>query len=225
MPDYTINRRQLMIELSASAPLLKKEAEAVLRQQLFDPAVEKLKEEFQNHLITQELKAGMEGENESGTIIGDFNDPPKRKDKNDKREDYTPPNLFTFIGFEEGTDPTEAIEERLDPSHRDGPKVRYVSMDKERLVFTFEVKAPSEEAIYNSTPTPWAEGLSWAKRIEQGIPGVGYFLNALNKKRSHSGGGIQVPNKLRGGTFRPTKYLTQMFKNFLRRVSSGREPL
>ena len=225
MPNKaTINRKQLLVELSASEPILKREAQAILIQQFFDPAVTKMKKEFEESLITQEIKAGPHSENISGTLEG-FGDPPEAADGREIK-DYNPPNLVSFIGLPDGPKAIEEIEKRLDPSHGDGPKVKYRGMDKQQLTFTFEVKAPDSEAIYDHTPFQgWADGLSWAKRIEQGIPGVNFFLNALKRKNSRSGGGIQIDNRLRAGRFKPTSYLSKIFNNFLRRVSSGREPV
>ena len=212
-PSFSIDRRTLIKELESATPILVKAARAQLTEEVFNPAVEQLKEEFENHKVTEEIRGGIGSSNISDTLNADF------------REDYekgdSPPNLTGFIGFDEGSDPLEPIVKRLDPTHPDGPKLVYKSKDSDSLTFRFEVRAPSEQAIYKATPLPWAPGLSWAQRIEQGIPGIGYFLNTILRKGSHSGGGIQIENKLRKGTFRAKSYLTGLFKDFLNNVRKG----
>ena len=201
-----IDQRALFAQLSVAEPVLKKEAERIMRKEIFEPAVGQMMEEFESHEVTREIDAGINAQNISETLSGDF--------KDDKQK-----NLFSFIGFESGDSPTDPIRERLDPSHPNGPKLVYKGMDKNKMQIRFEVRAPNEGSIYDSTPLPWATGLSWAKRIEVGIAGLGKFLNRKGLKQSRSGGGIQVENQLRPARFIPTKYLSQIFKNFLQNVS------
>ena len=224
MASYSINQKALIAELAVSEPILKREADAILRQQFFEPAVEKLQEEFLQHPVTQEIKGGIGASNISDTLEAPFGDPPNAKDGREVKN-YSPPNLTSFIGFEAGTDPIVEIERRLNPNHADGPKMVYKGMDRDRLAFRYEIRAPDQDEIENHTPIPWLPGISWTKRIEQGLPGIGFFLNAIGKRGSRSGGGIQIDNQLRAGRFKPVSYLSGLFNAFLRRASSGREPL
>ncbi len=119
----------------------------------------------------------------------------------------------------------------MDPRHPDGPKLVYKGRSKDKLDYQYEIRAPDEEAIYNATPFPddWLEGdVSWAERIEKGLPGIAHFLNVRGRPSSRSGGGIQIEGTLRSGRYKPTPFLTQMFNNFLRRVvgrtDNGRRP-
>ena len=108
----------------------------------------------------------------------------------------------------------------------------YAGRDKEKLTYRYQIRAPDEEAVYDATPFPetWLQGnVSWAKRVEQGIPGVNHFLNVKGRPSSRSGGGIQVDGVVRsGGRFKPVSYLSQLFNNFLKRVAgqspNGRRP-
>lgn len=213
--SYKVDRRQMIQELVAFDPILKREADEAIHKYYFDPAVKAMQDEFARHPVTKEIQGGIGADNESGTLIGDFREDPEKGDGK--------PNLFSFIGFDAGDDPTEEIAKRLDPNHPDGPKVVYKGREKDHLTYYFEIRAPDEEAIQNATPLPWAPGISWSKRIEQGLPGVGQFLNTLLRKGSHSGGGIQIDENLRknkgGATFRPVRYLTQIFKNFLTKAA------
>lgn len=218
-PTYTINQRSLMAELTASDPILKRVAEQTLREAFFEPAVEEMKREFLSHPVTQEVAGGMGAPNVSQTLEAPF--------RENEAEGDTPANLWGFIGFDSSTTtPDGAIEpvlRRLDPTDTDGPKMVYAGRDKDKLTYRFEIRAPDEAAIYNDTGMPWLPGISWVKRIEQGIPGIGHFLNVSGRPSSRSGGGIQVEGQLRSGRFRPTPYLSRIFNDFLRRVT-GRTP-
>jgi hypothetical protein len=209
---YTINQKQLLIEMQAADPMLKREAQQAVEKAFFNPAVEEMKMAFEQHPVTQEIAGGLDSENISGTLEAPFDD------GDDKG--YTKANLWGFLGFDKS--PGEVlipIRQRLDPRHPEGPKVIYDGRDRDKLTYRYVIKAPSEEAIYNDTGLPWAEGISWVKRVEQGVPGVGQFLNASGRLNSRSGGGIQVEGKLRTGRYRPTAYLSRILNNFLRRVS------
>lgn len=217
-PPYHIDQRQLMVELAASDPILKRVADETLRKAFFDPAVAELKAEFAHHPVTNEIAGGAGAPNVSRTLEGDFRDKPGDE----------PPNLWGFIGIDaKKLSPEEAlapITERLDPSNKEGPKMTYRGRDKDKLNYNYVISAPDEEAIYNDERGHffWAPGLSWIQRIERGIPGIAHFLN-VNRSSSRSTGGIQVDGVVRsGGRFRPTSYLTKMFNNFLRRAA-GRE--
>lgn len=214
--SYQINQRALMTELTASEPILKKSADAAMREAFFEPAVAAMAEEFKNDFVTKEIAAGVDSENISETLDAVF-----REDaaKNDSKA-----NLTGFIGFDESPDLVlKPIRDRLDPANPDGPKMIYKGSSKNKLEFRYEIRAPNEEAIYRDTPIPWSPGISWAKRIEQGISGIGYFLNRQNASGSRSGGGIQIDDKIRSGRFKPRSYLSKIFNNFLRRVAGAKE--
>ena len=62
---------------------------------------------------------------------------------------------------------------------------------------------------------PWAPGRSWAKGIETGISGLGYYLK-VSRDSSRSGLGIQSPRKLRrkGTRFKNTSYISALIKKY-----------
>lgn len=224
MSGFTIDRRQFIVELAAAEPTLKRDAEAALKTQLFDPAVKDLQAGFEGSLVTQELDQASQnpdaGLNLSGTLDSDI---PFETDNRDKN---AIPNLFSFIGFDAGTKPTDEVREFLHVRpDGDGPQLKYQGLNRTDMTFRFQVSAPNWAAIERATPLPWTEGggISWARRIEQGIPGLGQFLNAIRPSPdpSRSGGGIQVEGQLRGGTYRATQYLSDLFKRFIQRFSGS----
>lgn len=180
--------------------------------EIFDAAVEELKNDFDKSEVTQELDRGVGSPNISETLRG-----------GDATE-----NLYSFIGFD-GSAETDEIRDMLDPSDPNGPKLRLRGKEKRRasIRYQFLVDTPNEEAIWQATPMPWAEDMSWAKKIEEGIQGFGSFIA---KEAGRSGGGIQAkvkgtdqPAPLRDASYVPPAdgYIQTMFRKFLARIKGS----
>lgn len=129
---------------------------------------ERMIQEFLNHNVTKEINLGPNAENISGTLSG-----------------YG--NLFSFIGFEKGDDPIKPILDILESTilinsgiSRDG-------------TMRYRVIIPTAQDIFDVTDMPWAAGRSWAKGIESGISGLGYYLNT---EGGRSGQGVQSKKKI-----------------------------
>ncbi len=162
-------------------------------QKQFSSAFQKVKNkmiaEFLNHPVTLEIKSGTSSANISGTLGGAT-------------------NLFSFIGFESGSDPTDAIEKLLYSTNFRFTRTTSNSVE-------FEIDIPGAAEIFAVTPMPWAPGRSWAKGIETGISGLGYYLK-INRNTSRSGLGIQSPRKVRksGSKFKNTQYISALIKKY-----------
>jgi hypothetical protein len=65
---------------------------------------------------------------------------------------------------------------------------------------------------------PWAAGRSWAKGIESGISGIGFFLNRMDAGRSE--GGVQVKKKIGIGKFKNTPYISHLISEYTKKFSS-----
>jgi len=199
----TINQRELFLELSVAEPILVREASRVVQEEYFQPAVIKMQETFEKHPVTREIEGGTEERNISKTLRG-----------GDATE-----NLYSFIGFNQGDQPTQVIRDSLDPNNENGPKIKYIRGSQiDNFSFQFKVTEPNLENIYKETPIPWAPGLSWAKRIEQGIPGAKKFLAKEGYGRSE--GGIQVKVEVAKAEFKPTKYLSKIIEVFRSKLPS-----
>lgn len=148
--------------------------------------------QFNQHPVTKELEGGIGASNISDTLPGTKGDA----------------NLFSFIGFAEGSNPTQEVrqilEQEIDLNQK--PTVRNIETGIE---FRFKVLAPTLKAIEAQTPLPWENGRSWVKGIERGISGLGYYLSGRFKspEPSQSGGGIQSSYKVRAGSFATVEYL------------------
>jgi hypothetical protein len=155
----------------------------------FEKIKDKYIDEFLNHPVTQEIRGGISANNISGTL-----------------NNIT--NLYSFIGFDEGTDPIEPIEQLLEKSNY---RIMYNSNSGESTVI-FDI--PTAAQIFAITPMPWAVGRSWARGIETGISGLGYYLKKV--KNSRSGFGIQstIEQVRTGASFKNTKYISDLINRF-----------
>ena len=65
------------------------------------------------------------------------------------------------------------------------------------------------------TPMPWAPGRSWARGIERGISGLGYYLK-IKTDNSRSGLGIQSSRKVRKSSskFKNMQYISALLKKY-----------
>jgi hypothetical protein len=164
-----------------------KEIKRVIDQE-FNKIKNEFIEEFMNHPITQEIQGGISATNSSGTLGGIT-------------------NLYSFIGFDEGTDPIKPIEELLKKSNY---RILFNNRSVEATVI-FDI--PTAAQIFEITPMPWATGRSWARGIETGISGLGYYIKKA--KNSRSGLGVQSNQQVRSGVmFRNSKYISDLINRF-----------
>tara|TARA_S200002703_G_scaffold158998_1_gene170928 strand:+ start:3004 stop:3588 length:585 start_codon:yes stop_codon:yes gene_type:complete len=161
----------------------------VIVKKEFDRIKKQMIDEFDAHPITQEIEMGIDAPNLSNTLNGIT-------------------NLYSFIGFDSGSKPIDPIRQLLEKS-----TFRISSGGKLLATATFEI--PTAKMIFTATPMPWADGRSWAKGIERGISGLGYYIK--KRKNSRSGLGVQSQNKVRGGLkFQNTKYISALINKYER---------
>lgn len=164
----------------------------VENQELLKNKFEKLKRQmivdFLNIPITKEIMAGPSAVNMSGTLAGHG-------------------NLFSFIGFEKGDDPIAPILNLLYKSNCKFGRMNAAGK------FNISINIPTAEEIFDVTPLPWATGISWAKRMEVGLSGLGMFLGK-ESIHSRSGGGIQSKNQIRKSRFSNTKYISAFINDW-----------
>lgn len=161
-------------------------------RRIIEPRFVRLKQqmiqEFLNHPITEEIKSGPKGTNTSGTLGG-----------------YG--NLFTFIGFEDNSDPIRPIVDILEST-----QIIYSGISLDGIT-KYRVILPTSEDVFNVTDMPWANGRSWAKGIESGLSGLGYYLNTTGGRSSK---GIQSRKKMSrsASSFKNTQYVSALIKKY-----------
>jgi hypothetical protein len=165
-----------------------------LAQAGFLDAKQELLESFDEHPVTQELEQGPEGENISHTLNGKG-------------------NLFSFIGFYDGDEPTETVREALE-KFTILLKTPETIETGNKIIFRFGVRFPSMTELEALTPMPWESGRSWLRGIERGISGFGHYIYWIISERSRSGTALQTATTLRDGKYTPTSYLSRILKEF-----------
>lgn len=172
---------------SQAAELLRKDFEKIATQD-FTELKQQLIRDFLSHPVTQEIMDGPNANNSSGTLNGKG-------------------NLFSFIGFDSSDDPIGPIVEILESM-----TITFDSPIKSGVQFSINFPTPQE--IFNVTPMPWAAGRSWAKGIESGISGLGFYLYKKSQA-SRSGEAIQTSVKLNSGAkFTNTKYISFLLAEY-----------
>ena len=153
-------------------------------------------EAFNNHEVTREIAAGPKASNTSGTLGG-----------------YG--NLFSFIGFDAGSDPIAPVKELLNEI-----EVRNIKRNGEEYHAT--VKYPSQNEIKKATPLPFETGRSWALGIESGISGfTQYIYTKFLSGRSKEG--VQSNRRSNSGSFKKQDYLNSLLQDFIKKIKGNKK--
>lgn len=193
MRDYKINVNYIKKKIEQANRL--KGLAIGNAERRFNIAQEKLLEDFDDHIVTKEIEAGPQANSQ---VLNEG-------------------NLFSFIGFNAGDNPTKQLRNLL------FSQVRFIRnpsviKGKNKIVFEFPVAVPSEQSIEKETQMPeWSEG-SWARKVERGISGLEYYLFGRFFSGSRSTTAIQIKNKIRSNIFKGIPYLTELFNNFRKRL-------
>lgn len=178
-----------------AADIVRRAYESTL-QSKFEKIKSQMISEFENHPVTIEIKQGPSAKNTSGTLNG-----------------YG--NLFSYIGFEDGDDPISPVIELLDKT-----TVQFSRLGNDGPIWN--IFMPAKQDVWDITPMPWAAGRSWAKGIESGISGLGYYLytQRRNLENSRSGTAVQVDSNIRPGLrFSNVKYISELLKKYEKKFS------
>ena len=156
--------------------------------------------EFDRHLITQELKTGETATNISDTLGG-----------------YG--NLFSFIGFHQGADPTEDLRRLLEMA------TQFHQTMYRKGAWYFRVELPTREAIEGATQMPWEGGSSWAFAVEKYISGLSHYMyKKWDGANSRSGMGLQLPyENWEDLQFKGRPYISEILNAFRERVNKNRD--
>lgn len=129
-------------------------------------------------------------------------------------------NLFSFIGFEEGSDPVTPVVNMLEEKLFLRPNGS-MKISGDLLIFSFTALIPTKKDIEAASPLPFQGGRSWVLGIEEGISGVSHYLfHQYFPRHSRSSTGLQSPNEVNKATFAPrVGYLTNLLKRFKKEIA------
>jgi hypothetical protein len=162
----------------------------------FEKIKQEMIKEFTNNPITQEILAGPDTSNISGTLGGVS-------------------NLFAFIGFDRGENPIAPILTLFEKM-----TIKFQNeIKRPKIGIRFTVDLPTAEDIFAVTPLPWAAGRSWAQGIERGLSGLGYLLR---KNKGRSGAAIQSRVKVRAGKFQNAPYISALISKYKKKFEELR---
>ena len=190
-----LNRKQLDkdIFVKGEAILIRK------LQPIINARVEEIQRdminEFDEHPVNREIESGNDASNSSG-LLGGYG------------------NLFSFIGFDYGSNPIAPLSKIL--KRKIYSKIQRVS---DSGIFNISISIPSKDELYENAQVSWMGGRSWADGIEKGIAGLNRFLyDEEGFKNSRSISGIQTKNKVISSIASRTPYISQIINNFKKRL-------
>jgi len=187
-----INKKRIQEEIFNSRAVKKMVRDIVQKEVEKEKAL--FRADFESHPVTQELDGGENASNVSGTLGG-----------------YG--NLFSFLGFNRGANPTAPVKSLIQKILLDR------NVQTSGNSFKIKVNIPSKEEFAAVARLPWEGGRSWLLDVERGISGLGAFLYGRFTS-SRSGGGIQSKYNYSNRTFRPVKYFSEMYAKFLKRIGA-----
>ena len=175
-----------------SNPELAREARKVA-EKIVEESKRELVEEFDNHPVTKEIEAGPNASNSSGTLGGRG-------------------NLFSFIGFNDGSDPVSPVRELLRRIKLSSATPRITNG-----VVQFKIDIPDRVEFESISKMPWESGRSWLYDIERAISGLSQYLYG-QFKNSRSGTGVEIDKNVTSNTFTPVRYFNNMLDKFSQKL-------
>jgi hypothetical protein len=189
-----INKKRIQEEIFNSRAVKKMVRDIVQKEVEKEKAL--FRADFESHPVTQELDGGENASNVSGTLGG-----------------YG--NLFSFLGFNRGANPTAPVKSLIQKILLDR------NVQASGNGFKIKINIPSKEEFAAVARLPWEGGRSWLLDVERGISGLGAFLYGRFES-SRSGSGIQSKYNYSNRTFRSVKYFSEMYNRFLRRLGDDK---
>lgn len=196
-----LNKNRIADVLSKNPKMVKliKEQVYEIVEQYVEKNKQQMLNEFDSHPVTKEIENGPEASNISNTLDGQG-------------------NLFSYIGFDENSNPTEVVREMLNDTRLENkPKISSSGLN---IKINFPVIGPRMNEIEAVTPMPFEGGRSWVRGIEKGISGFSYYIFRKFIQSSRSGTGVQTEGQIRTGSFKPTSYLKNILSKFYFKMNS-----
>jgi hypothetical protein len=172
-----------------------------------DKAKKELIDEFKNHEYSKEIADGEHASNSSSSLGGKG-------------------NLFSFIGFEQGSEPVDWVTSDLKENIGIRKFAEKVVQRKDKTIYTFEVVAPTFTELDERHPMPEWTNKGWMSSVRRGISGFRSYIywKMFDPEVSRSTTGVQAkkggkpgagPAILRAGSYKaPLRYLSEMLQDF-----------
>jgi hypothetical protein len=193
-----INMESILMKISKSSRVQAKVADIAERR--IETAKKELLNDFNTNNVTQEIEGGADLAKSKVLPMG-----------------YG--NLFSFLGFKEGREPTTPVRQKLEA-------IRIIK--KPRIVnnyWVFKILVPSKEELEQVSRMDWESGRSWLNAVTKGLSGFSHYIFSLSRNIGRSGHGIQAANSkvtsdVRSGSeyFGGTSYVFGMLSNFVRKI-------
>jgi hypothetical protein len=206
-----VNYRQLRLEIDRQAETAIYSKIKPLIKQEFDSKKEAMLRDFEQHPVTEALKAGAANPEVDDGLVNTAHGG----------------NLFSLLGFEEGTDPTVAVREVLTDDVKLNLSQTKRQVKTDVIEFRTPVRIPNLETVHEKVGQK--QRLAWTSRgftqlIERGIPWFSSYLFD-NRRRfgdaSRSSTAIEAKNqktgglvKVRDGSFGPIRYVSDILARF-----------
>lgn len=202
-----INKRQILYKIVKPNKKMAREAKKEGYAE-FSNKKREFKKEFYDHIVSRELLAGpLSNSNPTGTLGGRSG------------------NLWALIGFPAGSRPVDELWDILDEN------IRFASFADTKIeqrndvvLYRFRIRPPPLEELYSQTPYPEWGGGSWLRGIENGVPGLRYYLFSERVAQwSRSGMAIQAKNVVTGklqvireepSRSSGIRYISELLENF-----------
>ena len=189
------NLKSISKKIKNSPKTVKKVREIAERQ--LKKEKERLLGDFESHAVTREIMSGPNSENLSGTLAG-----------------YG--NLFSFIGFSQGSNPVSPVRRMLSQMTKIRD-IRKAAGNNPKI--NIKIQIPSIEDFREVAPMPWEPGRSWVEGIERGISGFSYYINS-SRPSSRSGKGIQTDKRIRVMAYKNIKYMSEIIRKFTKNLKN-----
>lgn len=188
----TVNKKRIQKEIFNNRAVKKMVRDIVQKEVEKEKAL--FRQDFESHPVTQELDGGENASNVSGTLGG-----------------YG--NLFSFLGFNQGANPTTPVKLLIQKIRLDS------NIQATANGFRVRVNIPSKDDFGAVSRLPFEGGRSWLLDIERGISGLGAYLYG-RFVGSRSGTGIQSKYNYTNKRFRNVTYFSGMYTKFLKRLGA-----
>lgn len=223
MPEG-VNIRVLQAELRRQSKKITPAVEAAIEKR-FDSYKAGLMNEFEKHDVTVDLEGGPLGKSHL-VNVGDIAD---RKGSKNNTGAARGGNLYSLLGFTDGTEPIEELREILQDEVVLDDAVS-VSGNGAKIQIQKRVLIPTLADIKTRTTNPVWTDRSWVDLVERGIP---WFQSYLFKStgfgdRSESGTGIEAKNlngslkRVRSEIMPAVPYLSKMLAEFKQKIVNSR---